>query len=112
MKRIVLVLIVIASLLGMTLVEVLAVDLGDECSAGGEICKVVTFEVEAIDEVGEVDEFIEEGEKVYFDQWIFVENDSGGDWTGVKVKDNFGAELAVTFSTPSAGTVESHTKGN
>ncbi|MFC2031678.1 hypothetical protein ACFLWA_13240 [Chloroflexota bacterium] len=106
MKRIVLVLIVIASLFGMTLVEVWADDLGEECSAGDEICKVVTF----VDEDG--DGTIEEGEKVTFDQWITVDNHSGEDWTDVKVKDNFGAELAVTFSAPSAGTVESHTKGN
>lgn len=105
MKRIVLVLIVIASLVGMTLVEVLADDLGEECSLGDEICKVVTF----VDADG--DGVIEEGEKVSFDQSIVVNNNSGEDWTDVKVKDNFGAELTVTFSTPISGTVESHTTG-
>jgi hypothetical protein len=57
------------------------------------------------------DGLIEVGELVGFLMVIQVHNSSGDNWTNVRVKDRFGAELDVTSANPSQGTATLTTKG-
>jgi len=60
------------------------------CSAGNEICKVVTYT--------DNDGIIQIGEPVTYTMVITVSNDSGSTWVGALVTDTFGSELAVALS--------------
>lgn len=83
--------------------DLLAV-LGLACSESDVICKKVKYSDDG-------DGIIEVGELVTFRVVIIVDNDSGQDWTGVVVKDRFGAEIEVTGDNASQGTVTLATKG-